>query len=129
MAHPDMTDHDEAADVSRHQRLDLALWVAVLLPPLAWALNVGVGLQLVRVVCVSQSRGVLVLSHLVGIALALAAVAVARRGAYRAVSERQGDVRERSPFVVDLATGLAVMFALVMLASLVYVLTIRACPP
>jgi hypothetical protein len=125
-----MAEHDTANDsADRYPRIDSALWVAVLLPPTAWALNVGVGLQVVRVVCISQSRGVLVLSHLVSIALALAAVAIARRGGRRTAAERGVAVRERSLFIVDLASGLAAMFTLVMLASLVYMLTLRACPP
>lgn len=125
-----MAEHETAGEhEARYPGIDLALWVAILLPPAAWALNVGIGLQLVRVVCVAQSRSTLVLSHLVCIALALGAVAVARRGGHRAAEDRDGQVRERSLFMVDLATGLAVLFTLVMLASLVYTLTLRACPP
>jgi hypothetical protein len=102
------------------------VWVAVLLPPTAWAISLGAMFWLTDPACQGGSRVPIVATGVICTVLAIGAGLLARHG-----SRRYGDAPESThsgQFLLTMAKGMSAIFALVILLSLVPVAMLSPCP-
>jgi hypothetical protein len=101
------------------------LWVAILLPPTAWAAMLGIQFSLVDERCVSGVRGPMPVVAICAIALAVlpGVLAWPRWRTFEVTSA----AAERTRFMLGLALGSSVIFTLVTLLSAVPVWFLDPC--
>lgn len=100
----------------------VALWTGVLLPPVAWAVDLTVRYALVPYICNHKTEWMLVAVTIVALIAALYGGASAWRGRKRAMSDAM-----RVRFMSIAGLFLSVFFAIVILANAVPHLYMRAC--
>jgi hypothetical protein len=113
-------------NAASHPRSLLLLWSCVLVPPVAWAVALGLLFVLADDAC-GGSRAWLVVSGIVLLLTAAGAGLVAHRTHGR-TQQTEGDDGDYGRFMLELAIGLAALFALVNLVSTVPIFLLSACP-
>jgi hypothetical protein len=101
------------------------LWITWLLAPLAWALSLGLSFSLIDETCITRSRVAMALVAAISIVLAAAPAAIAWpwRGRIAAATP----AGERMRFMLAVAAGGSVLFALVNLLAAVPVIFLDPC--
>jgi hypothetical protein len=105
------------------------LWTAMLGGPVAWALHFQISYALVKWACSREQRYVLVATALVAAAAALSAAWLAWRcrTMSRDASEAGGSEIDRSYFMANVALGLDLLLALLIILSAVPPFVLSPC--
>ena len=108
-----------------HPAVLARLWIAILLPPTAWAAMLGMQFSLTNERCVSDLRWPM---HLIAIVAVIVAIlpGVLAWPRWRAV-EPASAAEERTQFMLGLAVGSSAIFSLVTLLSAVPVWLLDPC--
>jgi hypothetical protein len=90
-----------------HLRSNAALWIGILVPPIAWAADLMISYAMVKWACGHHTRALLHVNTLVTLAL------IAAAGMTASSAEREN---ERAEFMAQFGVGTAVLFLLVTIA-------------
>ena len=101
------------------------LWVILLLAPTAWATALGVTFSLTNETCVSHSRGAMAAAAVICIVLAMLPAAIA--WPWRRRVNASTEAGERMRFMLAVAAGGSVLFALVNVLAAVPILFLDPC--
>jgi hypothetical protein len=101
------------------------LWVIVLLAPTAWATALGVTFSLTNETCISRSRAAMAAAAVICIVLAILPAAIAWPWRQRVNADTESG--ERMRFMLAMAAGGSVLFALVNLLAAVPILFLDSC--
>jgi hypothetical protein len=103
----------------------LESWLTVLLAPVSWAAALGILYSLVDETCASHARGEMVAVAVTCLALAIAPAPIAWR--WRRKLDDATSSAQRARFMLELATGASVLFALVTLISAIPIALLDPC--
>ena len=105
------------------------LWVGVLTPAVAWAIEEQIGMQLAPWICRTGNKAVVPLIAAVCLAFALAAGSLAARAwrALRTLPEEEPRVPVRQRFMALVGMMMSALFSLVIVASAIPGLIYRPC--
>ena len=111
----------------RQPRMLLPLWTVLLLAPVAWASALGISFALLDETCAQGGHAWLVLVF--GLCLLLAILPAPVAWSWRRHFDVRDQAGERTRFMLDVAIGASIVFALTVLLSAVPVFLQSACPP
>jgi hypothetical protein len=117
----------DALESPRERRDDAALWLGIVVPPLAWAADELVGLVFSDFVCDSGHRWLLQAVTVVAFVLAAVAGAISWRAGAAVAAEEGARVEERRLFMRRIGGLTTVFFLLVIAAGAVPGLLHRPC--
>ena len=113
---------------ARTARILFFIWLSVLASPIAWGASLITMFWLTHPVCQGLPRAVLVLVGMLCALIALAAALAAGRGLKRAPARLAEEVDDVAVFLLGLAMWAGLLFALVIVLSLVPTALLTPCP-
>ena len=113
---------------ARAARILFFIWLSVLASPIAWGASLITMFWLTHPVCQGLPRTVLIRVGVLCALIALAAAFAARRGLKRARPPLAEDADDVAVFLLGLAMWAGLLFALVIVLSLVPTVLLTPCP-